>query len=110
MIFPRFCSIVRASLLVLLLFFMLSIAHGQGAKRSSHGNLTADPDHVERRAEWFLRGRVIPGNSAAALRHRAYQSKMQARIARRPRADSVQPELAGPAVWAASSKAHNLAP
>jgi hypothetical protein len=96
MTFPRFCSIVRPSLLAFLLFFMLSIAHGQGAKQSSHGNPSADPDHVEQRGEWFLRGRVIPGKSAAELRHRAYQSKMQARIAGRPRADSVHPNSPSP--------------
>jgi hypothetical protein len=90
---------LRASLPSLLLFFMLSVAYGQGAKQNTHGKPTADADadHVEQRAEWFLRGRVVPGKSAAELRHRAYQSKMQARIARLPRAESVHPNSPAPA-------------
>ena len=46
---------------------------------------------MEQRAEWFLRGRVIPGKSAADLRHRAYQTKMRARSARWTRAHVLQP-------------------
>jgi hypothetical protein len=90
---------LRASLPSLLLFFMLSVAYGQGAKQTPHGKPTADADadHVEQRAEWFLRGRVIPGKSAAELRHRAYQSKMRARIARRPGAEGVHPNSPAPA-------------
>jgi uncharacterized membrane protein len=41
-----------------------------------------DNDHEEERAEWFSHGRKVPGKSAAALRYRAYQVKMQARAAR----------------------------
>jgi hypothetical protein len=40
---------------------------------------TKDTDHEGQRAEWFTHGRKVPGKSAAALRHRAYQGKMQKR-------------------------------
>jgi len=84
MTLPRFCRVVRASLLSLLPFCLLSIAQAQGAKKTAPQAPVADPDseHVQERAEWFLRGRVIPGKSSAELRHRAYQVKMQARAVR----------------------------
>ncbi len=56
----------------------------------------ADGDHVQERAEWFLRGRVVPGKSSAELRHRAYQAKMQARAARRARAQAAHADSQPP--------------
>jgi len=41
-----------------------------------------DADHPIQRDLWFYRGRVIPGESTAALRYRAHLQKMQIRSAR----------------------------
>jgi hypothetical protein len=84
MAFPGFCRVVRASLLAVLPFSLLSIAQAQGAKKTAPEApiADADADHVQERSEWFLRGRVVPGKSSAELRYRAYQVKMQARAAR----------------------------
>ncbi|MFZ0318827.1 MAG: hypothetical protein WAL56_06850 [Candidatus Sulfotelmatobacter sp.] len=71
---PRFCRAIAATLFALSLFMSLSIAHAQSTK-------DADNDHEEERAEWFSHGRRVPGKSAAELRYRAYQAKMQARAA-----------------------------
>jgi hypothetical protein len=92
MTFPRFCRVVRASLLAVLPFLLFSIAHAQGAKKTAPESpiADADADHVQERSEWFLRGRVVPGKSSAELRHRAYQAKMQARAARLARPQAVQ--------------------
>ena len=71
-------------------FRLLSIAQAQGAKKTAPETpiADADADHEQQRAEWFLRGRVVPGKSSAELRHRAYQAKMQARAARLARANA----------------------
>src|SRR5580700_8510820 len=81
---PGFCRVVRASLLAVLPFSLLSIAQTQGAKKTAADApiADADADHMQERSEWFLRGRVVPGKSSAELRYRAYQAKMQARAAR----------------------------
>jgi hypothetical protein len=81
---PGFCRVVRASLLAVLPFSLLSIAQAQGAKKTAADApiADADADHMQERSEWFLRGRVVPGKSSAELRYRAYQAKMQARAAR----------------------------
>jgi hypothetical protein len=90
MTLPRFRRVVRASLLALLPFSLLSIGHAQGAKKTAPETpiADADADHVQERSEWFLRGRVIPGKSSAELRHRAYLAKMQARTIRLARAQA----------------------
>ena len=84
MTLPEFRRIVRASLLALLPFTLLSLAPAQGAKMTTPETpiADADADHIQQRAEWFLRGRVVPGKSSAQLRHHAYQAKMRARAAR----------------------------
>src|SRR5271163_1610770 len=86
-----FCRVVRASLLAVSLISLFSIAQAQGAKKTAPEApiADADADHVEERSEWFLRGRVIPGESSAELRYRAYQAKMQARAARLARTQAV---------------------
>jgi len=98
---PRFCLAVRASLLALLPFSLLLIAHAQGVKKTAPetpiGDADADADHERQRSEWFLHGRVVPGKSSAELRHRAYEIKMQARAARLARARAVQPNSQPPA-------------
>ena len=82
--FPRFCLLVRRFVFLLCVFSVLPLAHAQGTRKSTPGisSAEADADQVAERARWFLRGRVVPGKSAAELRHRAYRSKMQARAAR----------------------------
>jgi len=86
----RFGRVVRASLLALVLFSLISTALAQGAKKTTPETpiADADADHEQQRAEWFLRGRVVPGKSSAELRYRAYQAKIQARAARRARAQT----------------------
>src|SRR5580692_6987637 len=87
-----FCRVVRASLLAVLPFSLLSIAQAQGAKKTAAEApiADADADHMQERSEWFLRGRIVPGKSSAELRYRAYRAKMQARAARTTRARALQ--------------------
>lgn len=40
-----------------------------------------EQDQPQAREQWFLRGRVIPGETSAALRYRAHLQKMQMRAA-----------------------------
>jgi hypothetical protein len=84
MTLPSFRRAVRASLLTLFPFCLFAISQAQGAKKTDPETpvADADADHVQERAAWFLRGRVIPGKPSAELRHRAYQAKMQSRAAR----------------------------
>jgi hypothetical protein len=103
MTLTRFCRAVRAALLALLPFSLLSIAPAQSAKKTASETHIADSDadhdqadheradHGRESTEWFLRGREFPGKSSAELRHRAYQAKMQARAARRVRAQATHP-------------------
>src|SRR5271168_5392134 len=95
MTFRTLCHAVRSSLLALLSFSLLSIAHAQGSKKTAPETpiADADADHEQERAEWFLHGRVVPGKSSAELRHRAYQAKMQARAARLARAQSAHADF-----------------
>lgn len=77
----RFCCAVLASLPAFIAYTPLPIAQDQGAKKTP-ATLISDSDAVKQRSQWFLHGRIVRGKSSAALRHRAYQSKMQARAAR----------------------------
>jgi hypothetical protein len=61
---------------------LLFLAHAQDAKRPPATAPIDDDDHIQERSEWFLRGRAVPGKSAAELRLRAYKTKMQARALR----------------------------
>ncbi len=72
---------MRVSLLALMPTFLLASAHTQTVRRSiSEASVAnARTNHSEKSSEWFLHGRMVPGKSAAELRHRAYQSKLQAR-------------------------------
>jgi hypothetical protein len=94
-------------------FVAASMAQVQGAKKTiPERSIPADADPEQERSAWFLRGRVIPGKNSAELRRRAYQAKMQKRVARiatartRPKrtAGSVSP-LESPAPAAAASDA-----
>ncbi len=91
MISPAVRRALRASSLLLLPLLAASTAQAQGAKKNVPTTSVADTDHEQERAEWFLHGRTIPGKSAAELRHRAYQAKMQARTARLALARAAQP-------------------
>ena len=87
----EFSRSVRVVILALLPLSLPLITQAQGARKTAPETpiADADADHEERRAEWFLRGRVVPGKSSAELRHRAYQAKMQARAARQARANAI---------------------
>jgi uncharacterized membrane protein len=78
--------------LLFLPLLLISTAHAQGAKKDVTTTSITDNDHEQERAAWFLHGRTIPGKSAAEMRHRAYQAKMQARAARLARASSAHPD------------------
>src|SRR5580698_10396865 len=98
MTLSRFCRALRACLLAFLPVFLLPIAQAQAARKTvpetSISDARADPE--AKRAEWFLRGRIVPGKSSAELRRRAYQAKMQARArATLARANSQPPTASG---------------
>ncbi|HZW96780.1 MAG TPA: hypothetical protein VFF64_27795 [Candidatus Eremiobacteraceae bacterium] len=95
---PGFGRALRASLLALLPFSLPTIAQAQGAKttKTETPGGKADADHEKDRAEWFLRGRVVPGKSAAELRHRAYQTKILARADRVSRSLAAHPDSPTP--------------
>ena len=66
---------------VLLLLTAISV-FGQGSKMTSEFEPAQeqDRDNPKAREQWFMRGRTAPnGESAAALRFRAYQQKLQLR-------------------------------
>ncbi len=85
MTLPSFCQAARVSLFAISPFVLMCTAQAQGARPTTAQTSTreADADHAKARAEWFMRGRVVPGKSAAELRRRAFETKMQARAARR---------------------------
>jgi hypothetical protein len=74
----------RVLLVPLLLIFGNPALYGQGAKMQSPYDPISqeDADHPIQRDLWFYHGRVIPGQSSAALRYRANLQKMQMRAAR----------------------------
>jgi hypothetical protein len=89
--YPRFFRVIGALLLatipiVVALSTQAAQAQRIGTIPPQSVSRDADADHERARDEWFLRGRLVPGKSAADLRHRAYQAKMQARAARAFRA------------------------
>ncbi len=78
-------SCVRSNVpFFLCLISCAALAVGQGTKiRSEYGPLTRPGrDQPLKRELWFLHGRVIPGQSSAALRYRAHRQKMQLRAMR----------------------------
>ncbi len=70
--------------ILFLLTLSAALAFGQGAQvRSEYEPIAEqDRDHPQEREQWFLHGRLIPGQSAATLRYRAHLQKMQMRAAR----------------------------
>ena len=76
------CSKAWFAVSLVVLLSSSSIAgFGQGAKLSSPFEPASeqDADHPRQRDEWFMRGRSVPGQSAALLRYRAHQQKLQMR-------------------------------
>jgi len=77
------CSafVLSLRLPVLILVGCVSTLPAQIAKQDTPQSPISDShaNHVKQRAEWFLRGRVAQGKSAAELRRRAYQAKLQLR-------------------------------
>jgi len=70
--------------LLLFLGSTSSVGFGQGAKPFSEPQPrhVADKVRATQREQWFLRGRAIPGESAATLRYRALLQKTRMRPAR----------------------------
>jgi hypothetical protein len=66
-----------------------SLSNSQRRTRLPSGNKTSlaaqDKDQPQRREQWFMHGRTIPKESAAALRYRAHQHKMRLRTLRSAR-------------------------
>ncbi len=95
----HFPGCLRAFLLTILII-SVSLFHAvaQGAKQTVPETPIpdADADHVQERAAWFLRGRVIRGESSARLRYRAYQAKLQMRAARSALAHAASPDAQKP--------------
>ena len=83
---------LRYFCLLVFLTFLSALAFAQGAKMRSEYESIADQDRDQPQARdrWFMRGRLIPGELAAALRYRAHQQKMQARVARVAAAQSAR--------------------
>jgi hypothetical protein len=72
-----------ATLLLTLLFWPAARAAGQVAGAGASSESVAQRRNEHLRAErWFRHGRIVPGESAAELRHRAILQKMQMRVAR----------------------------
>src|SRR6266404_2859482 len=69
---PALAFGIRIFLLLPLAFSgVLALAQGTTAE--------TDHDRPRQREQWFMHGRLIPGESAAALRYRAHAQKMQLR-------------------------------
>ena len=80
---PRFSRALVTSLLCAVFAFICPDAQSQKASPGPHQTVPQlEVDHEAERDAWFLRGRVIRGQSAAELRRRAFQSKMLARARR----------------------------
>ena len=87
MTLPAFRRMLRVVLLALSFFLLTSVFYAEDQGTKTNGATPAsgtDADHEEQRSAWFLRGRTVPGKSAAELRHRAYLAKMRARASRAP--------------------------
>lgn len=73
---------VSAVVLLFLLVFVSGFAAAQGSKMASPIEDAAQ-DNPRARDSWFMKGRTAPaGHSAAALRYRAHQQKLQLRALR----------------------------
>ena len=84
---PTFFRPLQVTACLLIGSFLIPAVHAQGARLPIPDGKVSDrdADHPKERSEWFSRGRVVPGQASAALRHRAYQAKMRARSLRASR-------------------------
>jgi hypothetical protein len=85
-----------------LLLLSAICAFGQGSKLTSEFEPVQDRDRDDPRARelWFMRGRTAPnGESAAALRFRAFQQKMQMRRQLGARGVFAVPHASGTGAW-----------
>ena len=79
----RVAFVIRVVALSLLLAISCFPALGQGTKIRSESKIAErDRDQPRRREQWFMHGRVVPGESGAALRYRAHAQKMELRAER----------------------------
>lgn len=93
MISPRSSRLFR---LVVSLIMLSATLLAQGSLQPKDAPASdADADHPEQRSEWFLHGRVVPGESSAELRRRAYETKIQARAARSTKPQNIHPASSG---------------
>lgn len=86
-----------AVFLLLLVACVLGSAQGSKVRSTSESIKKEDRDQPKARAEWFQRGRAIPGQRSASLRYRAYQQKLRIRAAR-PKAATIHPLAPPPTV------------
>ena len=83
-----------------LIFCVSPSASAQGSRQISEYDaiLEKDREHPASRDAWFMRGRgATSGESAAALRYRAYRQKLQMR--RWAAVNGVTPNYSGSAAW-----------
>ena len=78
-----------------------TVLMAQGSKmRSEYESVDdRDADHPQAREQWFLRGRILPGERAATLRYRAHLQKMQMRAMRQMRLQQEGVRPANAAGW-----------
>ncbi len=83
--------------LLLFLGATSSVGFGQGPNPFSESppRHVADRGGAIQREQWFLRGRIIPGESAAALRYRAHLRKLRMRAARLAEAQRAETKTSG---------------
>src|SRR5438034_11020945 len=76
---PTRRAFVAPPLLLSILIAVFSCpALGQGTKiRPESGIVDTDRDQPRQREQWFMHGRLIPGESAAALGDRSHAQKTQ---------------------------------
>lgn len=76
----------KVSSLLLVIFALMTcpstLAQGSKVTALSESIKEEDRDHPRERERWFMRGRTVPGESAAALRLKAQRQKMRMRAAR----------------------------
>src|SRR5438094_3842652 len=61
------------------IFLLLPLAFSGVLALAQGTTVETDRDQPRQREQWFMHGRLIPGESAAALRYRAHGQKMQLR-------------------------------
>ena len=61
------------------IFLLLPLAFSGVLALAQGTTVETDRDQPRQREQWFMHGRLIPGESAAALRYRAHAQKMQLR-------------------------------